>query len=89
VAVIVLEIVPPTALVEIVNVAFADPAGTVTLGGTVTASPADNDTTAPPVGAASESVTVPVTGFPPTTLVVLSDTDDSATRCPVTVSVGD
>lgn len=85
----VLEIVPPTALVEIVNVALADPAGTVTLAGTVTGSPADNDTTAPPSGAAAVRVTVPVSESPPTTLDVLSEIEESATRWPVTVSVGD
>jgi hypothetical protein len=85
---IVLEIVPPTALVEIVNIAFADPTGTVTLAGTVTGSPADNDTAAPPAGAPPVRVTVPVTRFPPTTLDVLNEIDESTTAC-VTVSVGD
>ena len=83
------EIVPPTSLVEIVNVALAEPAGTVTLAGTVTGSPADNDTTASPAGAVAVSVTVPVTRFPPTTLDVLNEIEASATRCPLTVSVGD
>jgi hypothetical protein len=76
---IVRSIVPPTTLVEIVNVALVDPAGTMTLAGTVTGSPLDNDTTAPPVGAAPVSVAVPVTKVPPTTLDVLSEIDDSAT----------
>src|ERR1700694_95118 len=83
------EIVPPTTRVEIVKGALADPAGTVTLAGTVTGSPADNDTAAPPAGAAALSVTVPVTRFPPTTLDWLNEIAESATRCPVTVSVGD
>jgi hypothetical protein len=82
-------IVAPTGLVEIVNGALADPAGTVTLGGTVTESPADNNTTAPPPGAAAVSVTVPVTGFPPTTLDVVNEIEASATGGPATVSVGD
>jgi hypothetical protein len=86
---IVPAIVPPTALVAIVNVALAAPAGTVTLAGTVTGSPPDNDTTAPPDGAAPVSVTVPVTEVPPTTLDVLSEIEDSATPPAVTVSVGD
>jgi hypothetical protein len=83
------EIVPPTALVEIVNIALADPAGTVTLAGTVIGSPADNDTTAPPSAAAVVRMTVPVTEFPPTTLDVLSEIERSATGRAVTVSVGD
>jgi hypothetical protein len=74
--------------VEIVNIAFADPAGTLTLAGTVTGSPADKDTTAPPAGAAAVRVTVPVTRFPPTTIDVLNEIDESPTAC-VTVSVGD
>jgi hypothetical protein len=82
-------IVPSTALVEIVNVALADPAGTVTLAGTVTGSPPDNNTTAPPAGAAAVRATVPVTEFPPTTLDVLSEIEESATDGAVTVSVPD
>jgi len=82
-------IVPLTALVEIVNVALADPVGTVTLAGTVTGSALDNDTTAPPAGAAAVRVAVPVTEFPPTTLDVLSEIEESATGRAVTVSVGD
>jgi hypothetical protein len=83
-----LPIVPPTALVEIVNAALVDPAGTVTLAGTVTASPPDNDTTAPPAGAAAVRVAVPVTKSPPTTLDVLSEIEESVTR-DVTVSAAD
>jgi len=82
-------IVPLTALVEIVNVALADPVGTVTLAGTVTGSALDNDTTAPPAGAAAVRVAVPVTEFPPPTLDVLSEIEESATGRAVTVSVGD
>jgi hypothetical protein len=74
--------------VEIANVALADPAGTLTLAGTVTGSPADNDTTAPPAGAAAVRVTVPVTRFPPTTLDVLNEIDESTTAG-MTVSAGD
>ena len=75
---IVAGIVPPTALVEMTNVALAEPAGTVTLAGTVTTgSLPDNDTTAPPAGAAPVSITVPFT-FPPTTLDVLSDNEERA-----------
>ena len=82
-------IAPPTVLVEIVNVALADPDGTVTLAGTVTGSALDNDTTAPPAGAAPERVTVPVTECPPTTLDALSEIEESATGLAVTVSTGD
>ena len=81
-------IVPPTALVEIVNVALADPAGTVTLAGTVTGSLPDNETTAPPAGAGALSVAVPVTELPPTTLDALSEIAESEDRA-VTVSIGD
>jgi hypothetical protein len=82
------EIVPPTALVWIANVALADPAGTVTLAGTVTGSPPDKDTTAPPSGAAPVSVTVPVTEVPPATVEVLSTIEESPTR-EMTVSADD
>ena len=86
---IVAAIVPLTALVAIVNVALAEPAGTVALGGTVTAgSLPDNDTTAPPAGAAPVRITVPFTGFPPTTLDELSDIEER-TDPDVTVSAGD
>jgi hypothetical protein len=84
----VLEIVPPTALVEIVNVVLAEPVGTVTLAGTVTGSPLVNDTTAPPAGATAVRVTVPITESPPTTLDVLRAIEASAGPG-VTVSVGD
>ena len=80
------EIVPPTALVETVNVAVVNPASTVTLAGTVTGSPPDNDTTAPPAGAAPVRVAVPVTESPPTTLDALVEIEASAMDG-VTVSV--
>jgi len=83
------ERVPPTARVEIVNVALIDPACTVTLAGTMTGSPPDNDTTAPPAGAGAVRVRVPVTGFPPTTVDGVTAIEASATRSPVTVSIGD
>jgi len=85
----VLEIGPPTARVKIVNVAVADPVGTVTLAGTVIGSAPDNDTTAPPAGAAAVRVTAPLTVCPPTTLDAPTEIDASATRCAVTVSIGD
>src|SRR6266403_996517 len=67
-----------TALVLTVNVVLLAPAGTVTLEGTV-ATPLllESSTCAPPVGAAPLSVTVPVEGEPPVTLVGLSATEDS------------
>jgi hypothetical protein len=83
------DIVPPTALVEIGNVALSDPAGTVTLAGTVTGSALVNDTGAPPAGAAAVRIAVPFTPFPPTTLDVLSKIFESATVGAVTVSIGD
>jgi hypothetical protein len=80
---------PPTALVMIVNVALGAPAGTVTVAGTVTGSVLDNDTTAPPAGAAAVRVAVPVNQFPPTTLDVLKEIEESATSRAATVSAGD
>ena len=84
----VVENVPPTARVMTVNCTLDDPAGTVTLGGTVTGSLADRDTAAPLAGAGAVSVRRPVTGFPPTTVDVLSESDDR-TAPAVTVSGGD
>jgi hypothetical protein len=86
----VLTIVPPTALVETEKVALADPAGTMTLAGTVTGSAPESETTAPPGGAAAVKATVAVTGFPPTTVAVLSEIEERATVIgAVTVSVGE
>src|SRR6267142_2587632 len=82
-------IVPPTVLVEIENVALTAPAGTVTLAGTVTGSPPDNDTTAPPAGAGALRVAVPITVLPPTTLGALSEIEESAPDLAATVSIGD
>ena len=53
------------------KLALVAPAGTVTLAGTL-AAPGwllDSETTVPPAGATLDSVTVPVDGFPPVTLV--------------------
>lgn len=86
--VIVLAIVPPTVLVRTKNVALDDPAGTVTLAGTVSGSPPDNTTRAPPAGAAAVRVAVPVTDDPPATLDVDNEIEASAARA-VTVSAGD
>lgn len=66
--------------VETTNVALVEPAGTVTLAGTVAATvlSLDRATTNPATAAADVNVTVPVTGFPPTTSVTGSVTEDSA-----------
>jgi hypothetical protein len=64
----------------IVNVALVDPAGIVTLAGTVAALLLllDNVTTAPPDGAAAVSVAVPVAfALPPVTLVGEIESDES------------
>ena len=60
-------------LVVTVKVAAVDPAGTVTLPGTVAAVVLllDSETTTPPAGAEEVNETVPVTGVPPTTVVWL------------------
>ena len=62
-----------------VKVVLVAPAGTVTVDGTV-AAPGwllVSDTTVPPDGAALGSVTVPVAGLPPATLVGLTLKDES------------
>jgi hypothetical protein len=63
-----------TLLVLTVNVALLTPAATVTLAGTVAAAvlPLIMETDAPPLGAGPLSVTVPVEGDPPVTLVGFS-----------------
>jgi hypothetical protein len=68
-----------TAVVVTVKVAVELPAATVTLAGTT----ADvwlleSVTIAPPAGAALVKVTVPVEGFPPTTVVGLTATLERA-----------
>jgi hypothetical protein len=85
---IVAVMVAVTTRVETVNVAVLDPAGTVTVAGTVTGVPPDNDTTAPPAGAALLRVAVPFTEKPPSTLASLSVIDES-TGAPMTVSAED
>jgi hypothetical protein len=69
-----------TVLEVTVNVALVDPAGIVTLAGTVAALVLllDNVTTAPPDGAAAVRVAVPVAfALPPVTLVGEIDSVDS------------
>jgi len=80
-----------TAKVATANVALVAPAGTVTLAGTVAAAvlSLERETTAPPVRAGPLSVTLPVEGDPPLTLVGLSVTDvrvGPGGGCGVTVS---
>src|SRR4051794_8352661 len=69
-----------TTLVVIVKLLLVDPAGTVTLAGTVAAVGLSlvNATVKPPDGAAAVRVTVPVEGLPPTTSVGLTFTAESA-----------
>ena len=78
--VIVTGVDAPTALVATLNVALVAPAATVTLAGTVAAAVLlpESDTTTPPLGAAALNVAVPVDELPPTTLVGLTVTADSA-----------
>ena len=70
------------------NVALVAPASTVTLAGTVSGSPPDSVTTAPPPGAGPVSVAVPKTASPPITVPLVSVIEASVTRA-VTVSDGD
>ena len=67
-----------TSLVEAVNVALVEPAGTVTLVGTVATAVLllDSVTTVPPDGAGLLNVTVPWEVVPPYTEVGLSVTDN-------------
>ena len=80
-------IVPATSLVATLNVALVAPAGTMTLAGTVSGSPAVSVTSAPPAGAGAVRRAVPVTEFPPTTLAALNETVERAIR--VTVKADD
>jgi hypothetical protein len=68
-----------SSLVEIVKVARVDPAGTVTLGGTVATAVLSliRSTVKPPEGAAELRVTVPVAGSGPTTSVGLRVSEES------------
>ena len=67
-----------TLLVLTMNVALLAPAGTVTLAGTVAAAvlPLIMETDAPPLGAGPLSITVPVEGDPPVTLVGFSVSEE-------------
>ena len=87
------EILLVTGLVSTGKVARVAPLATVTLGGTVAALVLSlvKTTEVPPCGAAEARVTVPVTGVPPTTVLELSVTPETAgpVAAGVTASVKD
>ena len=67
-----------TALVLRLKLAPVPPGGTVTLAGTTAAGLLlERVTCAPPAGAGAFSVTVPVEGLPPVTLVGLTVSDEA------------
>src|SRR6266536_1906886 len=72
------DVEAPTGYVVTLNVFDVCPAVTVTLAGAVAAEAFElvSVTTAPPVGAAFASVTVPVEELPPRTLVGESESDE-------------
>src|SRR3989442_7226779 len=80
----------PTGLVLTVKDALVPPAGTVTLDGTVAAPVLllDRLTTAPPLGAAALSVTVPVEALPPVTVDGLRVSEESVGAVTVTAAAG-
>jgi hypothetical protein len=82
------EVDAVTALVLTVNVALLAPAATVTVAGTVAVDVLllERETTAPPVGAGPLSVTVPVEGDPPVTLVGFSVSEERVRAGGSTVS---
>jgi hypothetical protein len=77
---IVEEVLALTLLVETVKVALVAPAGTLTFEGTVAAFVLllESVTDTPPEGAAESSVTVPIDGSPPVTVLGLRPSDDRA-----------
>lgn len=82
-----------TCVVPTVNVRLIEPAGTVTVAGTVTpARLLESETTIPPVGALLDNVTVPVELLLPTTLDGATETDANrparTANAPVTLDVG-
>ena len=68
-----------TALVLRLKLALVPPTGTVTLEGTVAAAVLllESVTCAPPAGAGAFSVTIPVEGLPPVTLVGLTVSEET------------
>jgi hypothetical protein len=85
--VIVAVVTLATAVVVTAKVAVVEPWATVTLAGTVAeALLLERATTAPPVGAAALSVTVPVEPAPPTTLVGAKTTEETVTAGGLIVS---
>jgi hypothetical protein len=79
-----------TVVVAIVKLALVEPAGTVTLAGTLVALEfSDSETAAPPLGAAALSVTVPLEEVPPLTLAGLTEIADSDGDCAAGVTVTD
>ena len=67
-----------TALVVTLKPALVPPGATVTLAGTTAAgSLLESVTCAPPAGAGAFSVTVPVEGLPPVTLVGLTVSEET------------
>jgi hypothetical protein len=90
VALIVAVTVLATCVVPTVNVRLIEPAGTVTVAGTVTpARLLESETTIPPVGALLLNVTVPVELLLPTTLDGATETDANrparTAKAPVTL----
>jgi hypothetical protein len=78
-----------TTSVVMTNAALVDPAGTVTLAGTIATDVLllDRVTRAPPLGAGALRATLPVEGDPPLTLVGFnrSDTRVAVADCGMTV----
>ena len=76
------EVAVVTELVVTVKKPLVAPAGTVTLAGTLATAVLllDSVTTAPPLGAAPLSVTVPCEELPPTTLAGLRVREDTITN---------
>jgi len=80
--------VAATGVVVIVKVVEDEPAGTVTLAGTVAAElELPRVTTAPPAGASPISKTVPLEDTPPTTLTGLTVSLDAVACCTVSGAV--